>query len=297
MKFSDRLKGCLVGGAIGDGLGSAFEGQVPGSSIDLDVPWAITDDTQLTMATCEALIESKRPAPEKMAAIFLEWYNGRRLTGLGSSTLKALRDLQIGAHWWLAGRSGEYGAGNGAAMRIAPLAFFLSPDEDRALIRDICSITHKNDEAYVGCLCLLYALTYIIQGKWDETSSLIELITPHIPDTATRDNLLRLQDKPELTIKEAADLVGCSGHVVQSIPFVISAAQKIRSKSFTSILIEIILCGGDTDTNASMAGQIIGAYHGYSGLSDDLLSRFKKIRESAYILETAERLVLEHQFP
>jgi hypothetical protein len=43
-------------------------------------------------------------------------YNKGKLTGLGASTLKALRDLQVGAHWALSGWSGEYAAGNGAAM-------------------------------------------------------------------------------------------------------------------------------------------------------------------------------------
>lgn len=44
----------------------------------------------------------------------LTWYNNGKLTDVGASTLK--------------GRSGEYAAGNGAAMRIAPLAFFINPD-------------------------------------------------------------------------------------------------------------------------------------------------------------------------
>jgi ADP-ribosyl-[dinitrogen reductase] hydrolase len=99
---------------------------------------------------------------ENIAKHFLRWYNSGRLVGLGSSTLKALRDLQVGAHWGLSGRSGEYAAGNGAAMRIAPLAFFLSIDKDRSLIKDVCYITHKNDEAYVGCLSVLYALDYFL---------------------------------------------------------------------------------------------------------------------------------------
>ena len=80
------------------------------------------------------------------------WFGDGKVTGLGSSTLKALRDLQAGAHWALSGARGEYAAGNGAAMRAAPLAFFLDPavDADRTRLRDIARITHHHDEAYVG---------------------------------------------------------------------------------------------------------------------------------------------------
>ena len=45
-------------------------------------------------------------------------------------------------------------------MRIAPLAFFLDPEDagDRQLIRDVCRITHHNEEAYVGALAVVTAV-------------------------------------------------------------------------------------------------------------------------------------------
>ena len=289
---NDALRGCLVGGAIGDGLGSAYEQQRDVSFVDFDIPWQITDDTQLTIATCESIADTGAVSPESIAAHFLRWYNSGRLTGLGASTLKSLRDLQMGAHWWLAGRSGEYAAGNGAAMRIAPLAFFLSPadDSDRAVIRDVCSITHKNDEAYVGGLAVIYALRAVLEGRWPGDLSLLTLITPLLPDTLVRDGLLLLQDRTELTVLEAAALVGCSGYAAQSVPFALFAAQQSQAYSFAEILEQIIRCGGDTDTNASIAGQVMGAYLGYSGLPVDLVERFRQIPESDATLALADRL-------
>jgi ADP-ribosylglycohydrolase len=220
----------------------------------------------------------------------LTWYNNGKLTGVGASTLKALRDLQMGAHWALSGRSGEYAAGNGAAMRIAPLAFFINPDTDRTLIRDVCNITHKNDEAYAGALAILYSLHYITTNKWLSGISLVELITPQLPDSAVRDNLLKLQENPSLSIREAAGLVGTSGHVIESVPFSIFAADKIRESSFEDVLAKIILCGGDTDTNASLSGQIMGTFIGLSKFSREASGMFAKIKECVYILETAGKL-------
>jgi ADP-ribosylglycohydrolase len=284
VNIKDRLKGCLVGGAIGDSVGSYYEGQKEVAFVDFDILNGITDDTQLTIATCESIIEAKRVSPEGISKKFLEWFNRRMLTGLGSSTLKALRDLQAGAHWGLSGRSGEYAAGNGAAMRIAPLAFLLNISEERMLIRDICNITHKNDEAYVGCLSILYALDSIITNQWKYGQNLIDLVVPFIPDTSVKDNLLMLQENPSISILDAARSIGCSGHVIESVPISIFAAQKIKENNFEEVLSEIIQCGGDTDTNAALAGQLMGAFIGYSGISSTTKSTFSKIRESSYIL-------------
>src|SRR5262245_7272628 len=121
----DMILGCIAGGAIGDAAGAVFEGASIGTGplplVRRD--WHLTDDTQLTLATCEALIESDTPDPERIAASFLRWFRMRRLTGLGASTLKALQALEVGTHWALAGHKGERAAGNGTAMRIWPLAF------------------------------------------------------------------------------------------------------------------------------------------------------------------------------
>jgi ADP-ribosyl-[dinitrogen reductase] hydrolase len=286
----DKLKGCLVGGAIGDSVGSLYESKKNVQFIDFEASFGITDDTQLTLATCESIIEAKSISPKNMSIKFLEWFNRRKLTGLGSSTLKALRDLQVGAHWGLSGRSGEYAAGNGAAMRIAPLAFFLSLSDDRTVIRDVCYITHKNEEAYIGALSVLYAINANLSSQWSDDCSLLDFIIPNLPDTMVKDNMLKLQDAPFLSISQAADLIGCSGHVVESVPLAIFSAQQIRKNNFKSIISEIIQCGGDTDTNASIAGQIMGSYIGYSEMSGDVMDSFNKLNERDYILQIAEKL-------
>jgi ADP-ribosylglycohydrolase len=89
--------------------------------------WRISDDTQLTLATCESISKTQSVDPQSISETFADWHRSARFTGLGVSTYKALSELCIGGHWALVGRSGERAAGNGAAMRIAPLAFALTP--------------------------------------------------------------------------------------------------------------------------------------------------------------------------
>jgi ADP-ribosyl-[dinitrogen reductase] hydrolase len=168
-----------------------------------------------------------------LASHFLRWFLAGRIRGIGSSTLKAMRDLAVGTHWALAGANGEFAAGNGAAMRIAPLAFLLDPKspDDRILIRDVCRITHHNDEAYVGALAIMLAIHAVLAGEWSQDRSFLATAVGHLPDSAVRDRieeLLLLQ----LPASEMSRRFGATGHVVDSIPLALYCAQ---SRAITTL--------------------------------------------------------------
>src|SRR5438128_1013708 len=167
-RTKDRVLGCLLGGAVGDAWGGPYEGVAGPVEFETPLRPALSDDTQLTLATCQSIIDVGCIQPENLASHFLRWFLAGRIRGMGSSTLKAMRDLAVGTHWALAGARGEFAAGNGAAMRIAPLAFLLDPTgpQDRTLIRDVCRITHNNDEAYVGALAVMLAIHSVLSGVW-----------------------------------------------------------------------------------------------------------------------------------
>jgi ADP-ribosyl-[dinitrogen reductase] hydrolase len=290
LTISDRFEGCITGGAIGDAWGSAFENAKDDSPSSIyylqPTPksppvWAISDDTQLTMATCEAIAENNPVTAPMLANKMLKYYQQKRLSGLGASTLKALRELEIGGHWSLVGRSGEYAAGNGAAMRIAPFAF--NETYARDAIRDFCRITHKNDEAYAGAFAVVLAMRAIINNTWEEQESLVEIIIPDLPDTKVRDRLIEITKlEASATISDVA-MHGKSGYVVHSIPLAIFAASQVNIIGFEAMINELVIAGGDTDTNASIAGQIAGCYLGINSLPVNLLTKLKTLHEYDWI--------------
>lgn len=260
----DRITGCLLAGALGDAIGSRFEGNPPTADFLVPSHLRVTDDTQLTIATCESIIESRAVNPESIANHFLQWFRQRRISGIGASTLKSLRELDAGGHWAMVGATGERSAGNGAAMRIAPLAFILDPnlEKDRQTLRDVCRITHRNEEAYIGALAIFRSIRHAFDGNSFNDEFLPDLIDS-LPDSLVRDRLIAIRDLSP-SISEYASRFASSGYVVDSVPLAILAA--MQSSDVLETIRQIVQCGGDTDTIASMFGHIFGAASGTGAL-------------------------------
>lgn len=290
----ERIEGAILGGAIGDACGCACEASGFRGFDALPSRMRISDDTQLTLATCEAIVERRGVEPEAIAARFLAWFRSGRLRGLGASTLKALRDLDAGAHWALAGARGERAAGNGAAMRIAPLAFVLDPDdvEHRRTLRDVCRITHHHEEAYVGALAVATALRAACASPFDAS---LERVAATLPDSRVRDRVRELA-----AVDAGADLeavaarFGNSGYVVESVPLALFVARDAATLGFEGVLERALRVGGDVDTIASIAGQIAGAVLTRPAIDRVLLDRLDEIAHvtsmASSVAECVERL-------
>lgn len=273
--IEDRITGCLLAGAVGDAIGAHFEGKPPTSAFLVPGSLRVTDDTELTIATCESIVECGSVDPESVANRFRQWFRQRRIHGIGSSTLKSLTELDAGGHWALVGATGERSAGNGAAMRVDPLAFVLDPDRssDRQTIRDVCRITHRNDEAYIGALAILRSIRHAAAGNSFD-ANFLPVIIDSLPDSRVRDRLIDVRES-SLSLIEYATKFGSSGYVVDSVPLAILAA--MRSSGLMETMREIVQCGGDTDTIGSMFGHIFGAVSGTGALSMDIVNRIDAV--------------------
>jgi ADP-ribosylglycohydrolase len=197
------------------------------------------------------------------------------MTGIGGSTLAAMRSLDVGASWWQAGSDGEMAAGNGAAMRAAPLAFCIDAlsEEGRRTLRDVCRITHRNEEAYVGALAVVLAIHIAASGDHHRLGQLLSELATKLPDSRVRDRLITLETrKGDLTIEETGVRFRCGGYVVESVPFALYAAQHIASAALEDVFRSVIQAGGDTDTTASIAGQVCGAFLGKQQLPAKLVN-------------------------
>jgi len=168
----DRLRGMILGLAVGDSLGNTSEGQIPddrrlghGEIRDylpnrraenkrVGLP---SDDTQMAAWTLESLLRPRTTGEgsldlDDLAATFAS----RPLFGMGGTVLRFLRtygrQVRSGEPmaWW---ELGQPSAGNGALMRVAPLCFPHLNDPNQALWRDVIdgtALTHADEMAVVS---------------------------------------------------------------------------------------------------------------------------------------------------
>jgi ADP-ribosylglycohydrolase len=178
-------------------------------------------------------------------------------------------------------------------MRIAPLAFLLDPAsaDDRVLIRDVARITHHSDEAYAGALAVVAAIR-VSAGASRVPANLLSLVSSELPDTRVRDRLLEVHAADE-TPDIVARRYGASGYAVEAVPLALLVAAREQKSGLEGVLERAVALGGDTDTIASIAGQVVGA----SGveLAHDLLQRIPGIAEvESAVTQFAAQVVGRH---
>jgi ADP-ribosyl-[dinitrogen reductase] hydrolase len=179
----DRVRGMLLGIAIGDALGNTSESLWPGlrrlclGEIRSYLPnWRAlgrrvglpSDDTQLAFWTVEQLVEDGRLDVDKLARRF----STRPVSGMGRSVRRFRRNMGAGLPWpEAAARS----AGNGALMRIAPvlLPHLSRPSPDLWVDGALAAAITHNDPAsiaasvaFVGTLWQLLGMRAVPPAHW-----------------------------------------------------------------------------------------------------------------------------------
>ena len=86
------------------------------------------------------------------------------------------------------------------------------------------------------------------------------------------------------SIKDAAKF-GTSGYVVDSVPFAIFSASQVNRIEMKNMYQQIIESGGDTDTNASIAGQIAGTYLGIDAIPVSLTNKLKEVNGFDWVIK------------
>jgi ADP-ribosylglycohydrolase len=216
----DRVRGCLLGLAVGDALGAPLEG-LSGQQIRAHygqvtdfvdgsrawkkkpyrwrMPGLYTDDTQQALALSDVLLECGRVDPDRLAEVYLglahpkgSYVGAHR--GVGRSFRLVLADLERGVPPRL---SGQRSAGIGAAMRIAPVALYHGQDEPHRLFESVMAaslMTHRDVRSLSGALAVVHALGLLLGGEPREPSLLFRVAA-----AVARDEARVARDYPEVT--------------------------------------------------------------------------------------------------
>src|SRR5574343_202747 len=163
MNQIDRFRGCLIGLACGDAIGTTVEfcprdtfrpvtDMVGGGVFELEAgQW--TDDTSMALCLAESLIEKREFDAEDQMRRYLDWYHNGKWSctnecfDIGNTVQEALQHFESTGNP-VAGLHDPNRSGNGAIMRLAPIAMAYCNDLSSAVHYSICMshTTHGSDE-------------------------------------------------------------------------------------------------------------------------------------------------------
>ena len=295
----DRLLGALLGAAAGESLGAPHEFKTAaqvGRQRDLVAggPWALgeaTDDIDLTLALLRSLVARRRFDLDDVAQAYLKWF-ATRPRDIGNLTRAALENLRAGEPPSQSGAlawedSGRQGAGNGSVMCCAPLGL-LHARSLEGLVDDASAasrITHFDPRCVGGCVAVTTAIALLVRGDQDAEEAVprAALAGGAISDDVRRVIERASSKKPEDLTVDGDD----RGFVLHTVELAFSAL--IHAPSLEEGLIAVVSRGGDTDTNACVAGALLGAKFGKSQVPERWASKLKAAPELLALGEQLHR--------
>lgn len=297
--FVEHARGALLGTFVGDALGMPFEGAPPGTapkSLEMEEArlgrGTYTDDTQMMIALAESLIEHGEVIESQLARAFLASYESER--GYGGGTRRVLDLWRGGAPVEVAAGQvfgGQGSRGNGAAMRIAPVAVRFAGDQPRLSDQAFRSarITHAHPVGIDGAVVQAAAIAAALRGDDILGCALAAASTSDLRAGLTAvSDLLGAQLPPA----DVASQLGSSSDAADSVPAAIYTA--VAHRDFELAVGYAVRLGGDTDTVAAMTGAITGARDGAETIPLRWLDALEDGERGRSYVEALVPALLEH---
>ncbi|MGK2907286.1 MAG: ADP-ribosyl-[dinitrogen reductase] hydrolase [Desulfuromonadales bacterium] len=280
-----RARAAYLGLAVGDALGATTEFMTPGEikttyKVHRKIigggwlylkPGQVTDDTEMSLALGRALLTAGVWDRRGIADNFLAWMKSKPVD-IGATCRRGIRDYMIKGQ--LETPCNEWDAGNGAAMRMAPVALFTLGDE-KMLAR--CSLeqahlTHNHALSDAACLAIGRMVQKAIFGcsRFELHETARELIAEYC------------------SFRFNNYLGNASAYVVDTLQTVFNYI--FTTGSFEECLVGVVNQGGDADTTGAIAGMIAGAFYGLDAIPARWLKKMDRdVR--AEVEDQAVRLV------
>jgi ADP-ribosyl-[dinitrogen reductase] hydrolase len=273
-----RAQGCLLGQLAGDSLGGLVEFSSAASikskysaglrQLADGGMWDIlagqpTDDSELALMLARSIVDGKAYKAEAALDAYLHWYDSRPFD-IGNTTSSALRGASRGKtpqerieaardHADVSSQS------NGSLMRISPLGIFgaASPATAADWARADSKLTHPNQVCQDACAVFVAAIaTAITEG------STARACYEAACDEARRSSAVSpvVDALREAKERPPEDYLTHEGWVLIALQN--AFYQLLHAPSLEEGVVQTVMAGGDTDTNAAIAGALLGAVRG-----------------------------------
>jgi len=337
--YRARVRGCLLGGAVGDALGYPIEfasldrirashgrhgvtGYVPGAHGALGL---ISDDTQMTLFTVEALITAharerekgiggawslllrhayerwletqSKPAPGDNATdglIAEPWLYARRAPG--NACLSGVAQMYAPDPWLeLDGKPGPVNPdskGCGTVMRSAPFGLVNRADAAFAMAARGAQITHGHPTGYYAAGALAAIVAHLVDGESLEGAVLraLRLLERHPAHEETSAALRGALDLAAEGSPTAEKIESLGAGWVAEEALAIGVYSALVASDVKAALLLAVNHSGDSDSTGSICGNLLGARYGDHGLPH---SWVQQVEGRATIAALADDLAAE----
>ena len=259
----ERAQGCLLGQFAGDALGSLVEFK-SAEEIGLEYPDGVrdladggtwntiagqpTDDSEMALMLARSLVKERRYNRDAAREAYVRWLDSGPFD-CGTTVFTGLR-----------GRPNPASQANGALMRISPLGIFGASHahEDVAdWARQDAALTHPHPVCLQANALFALAIAHAVR-EGGNAGALYERVLAWAIDMQVDKNLLD-------AVKGAAEAPPSDYDRLQGwvlIAFRNALWQLLNASDAEDAIIDSVMRGGDTDTNAAIAGALLGAVHG-----------------------------------
>ena len=277
-----RAEGCLLGQLAGDSLGSLVEFQTS-SEIRRKYPNGVreladggtwntiagqpTDDSEMALMLARMLVKERRYDAKEARKAYVFWLNSHPF------------DCGDTVRGGLQGEPNRDSQANGALMRISPLGIFCSNDdleETSKLAQMDASLTHPHPVCLQANALFVMSIAQLISLKKSPPE-----IYEDIKGWATAMKVEKPLMKAILdaAISAPPDYVTQRGWVI--IAFQNALWQLLHASSLEEGVVDTVMRGGDTDTNAAIAGALLGAAYGRNALPKQWTEKILSCRPKA----------------
>lgn len=301
----DRARGCLLGLAIGDAIGTTVEFKPRGSfPLMTDMtgggPFRLkagewTDDTSMALCLGASLLEKGFDLQDQISR-YVRWYrhgymsSTGRCFDIGNATSDALRRFKASGNPE-AGSTDPRSAGNGCIMRLAPvpIRYVDEPEKAALLSAEQSKTTHGAVECIDASRLFGEILVRALQGGLAKEKVLVT--EKRIADQIPSSRLEGIVDGEYFTY--GRDQIRGSGYVVESLEAALWCFY--TTDNFGEAVLAAANLGDDADTTAAITGQVAGAFYGESGIPQkwlDAVAMANEIGEMAVQLSEAGEQLL-----
>lgn len=258
----------IMGLVVGDALGVPFEFRQRGTYKATDMvgfgthqqpPGTWSDDSSLTLATLESIVRRGGVDPADIMQNFFFWLDDGMFTpygkvfDIGGATKQAIYRYANGEEPAKCGAKSRLDNGNGALMRILPLAFVDHTAKD---VEQVGQLTHAHEISQTACRLYVHLAHLLLNGMPLKNAI---CVLAYLPPVAHMKEFGRISYIGELRRKE----IRSTGYVVDTLEAALWCF--VNSSTYEDCVLTAVNLGDDTDTIAAIAGSLAGIYYGCGG--------------------------------